>query len=66
MTFSYFLIRKRTRGRRFHSEEEFDVAINAIFSAIQEMNNLRHFKCLSQKNRPQKCIDAREYYSEHS
>ncbi|PRD22711.1 UNVERIFIED_CONTAM: hypothetical protein NCL1_48397 [Trichonephila clavipes] len=32
-------------GRRFNSEEETDVAINAFFHQFQEMNGLRHLIC---------------------
>ena len=30
----FFNLKKNLRGRRFHSEEEIDVAINAFFSSI--------------------------------
>ena len=38
-------LKKNLRGRRFHSEEETDVAINAFFHLFQEINGLRHLIC---------------------
>ena len=41
----FFNLINNLRGRRFHSEEEIDVVINAFFHQFQEMNGLRHLMC---------------------
>ena len=60
----FFNLKKNLRGRRFHSEEEIDVAINAFFSSIPRNEWLEAFNLW--KIRLQKCIDAGEHYFEHS
>ena len=42
----FFHLKKNLRGRRFHSEEEISVAINACFFInSREINGLRHLIC---------------------
>ena len=60
----FFNLKKNLRGRRFHSEEEIDVAINAFFRRFQEMNVLRLL--IYGKFTYRKCIDAVGDYFEHS
>ncbi|GFX53916.1 histone-lysine N-methyltransferase SETMAR [Trichonephila clavipes] len=38
----FFNAKKNLHGRRFHSEEEIDVAINTFFLQFQKRNGLRH------------------------
>lgn len=60
----FFNLKKNLRGRRFHSEEEIDVAINAFFSSIPRNEWLEAFNLW--KIRLQKCIDAGGDYFEHT
>ena len=41
----FFNLKKNLRGRRFHSEEEIDATINALFHRFQEMTGLRQLIC---------------------
>lgn len=60
----FFNLKKNLRGRRFHSEEEIDMATHAFFSSIPKSDWLEAFNMW--KIRLQKCIDVGGDYFEHS
>ncbi|GFW24570.1 histone-lysine N-methyltransferase SETMAR [Trichonephila clavipes] len=57
-------LKKNLRGRRFHSAEDIDVTINALFSSIPRNEWFQAFNLW--KIRIQKYIDAGGDYFKHS
>ncbi|GFS62435.1 histone-lysine N-methyltransferase SETMAR [Trichonephila clavipes] len=59
----FFNLKKNLRERRFHSEEEIDVAVNAFFLSIPRNEWFQAFNLW--KFHLQKCDDAGRDYFEH-